>query len=67
LPYQERLDALISTIRSTAAELFDIPYRAAASDGKLEKLHKPYWVTQKWSTSVSPLPKDSSIVSYQRS
>jgi hypothetical protein len=23
----------------------------------LEELHKPYWVTQKWNTSVSPVPE----------
>jgi hypothetical protein len=23
----------------------------------LEETHKPYWVTQKWNTSVSPLPE----------
>jgi hypothetical protein len=57
LPYQERLDTLIGTIRSTAAELFHIPYRAPGSNGVLEKLHKPYWVTQKWSTSISPVPE----------
>jgi small GTP-binding protein len=57
LPYQRRLDGLISALRFTAAELFDISYRATASDGRLEELHRPYWVTQKWSTSVSPVPE----------
>ena len=57
LPYQERLGGLISALRSTAAELFDIPYRAPTSNGRLEELHRPYWVTQKWSTSVSPVPE----------
>jgi ribosome biogenesis GTPase A len=57
LPYQECLDGLISALRSTAAELFDIPYRAPTSNGRLEELHRPYWVTQKWSTSVSPVPE----------
>ena len=27
------------------------------SNGRLEKLHRPYWVTQKWNTSVSPVPE----------
>ena len=57
LPYEEGLDTLIGTLRSAAAELFDIPYRASASDGRMEKLHKPYWVTQKWSTAISPVPE----------
>jgi hypothetical protein len=56
-PYQERLDEMIGTLRSTAAELFDVPYRPSSSDGRLEELHKPYWVTQKWNTSVSPVPE----------
>ena len=57
LPYQERLDELVNTLRSTAAELFDVPYRATPSNGRLEELHRPYWVTQKWNTSVSPVPE----------
>jgi hypothetical protein len=57
LPHQERLEALISTIRSVAAELFDIPYRPIAGDTGLEKAHKPYWVTQKWNTLISPVPE----------
>jgi GTPase Era involved in 16S rRNA processing len=56
-PYQKRLDELISALRSTAAELFDFPYRGTTSNGKLEELHRPYWVTHKWSTSVSPVPE----------
>jgi GTPase Era involved in 16S rRNA processing len=57
LPYQERLDEMLSTLRSTAAELFEIPYRATISNGRLEELHRPYWVTQKWNTSMSPVPE----------
>jgi GTPase SAR1 family protein len=57
LPYQRRLDDLISALRFTAAELFDISYCATTTDGSLEELHRPYWVTQKWSTSVSPVPE----------
>jgi len=56
-PYYERLDTLIGALRSTAAELFDIPYRSTTGNGRLEEAHKPYWVTQKWNTSVSPVPE----------
>jgi GTP-binding protein EngB required for normal cell division len=56
-PHQERLDGMISTLRSTAAELFAVPYRPPLSDSRLEELHKPYWVTQKWNTSMSPVPE----------
>ncbi len=57
LPHQERLDALVGTVRSVAAELFDIPYRAVANETRLERAHKPYWITQKWNTTVSPVPE----------
>ena len=57
VPYQERLDALMGTLRATAAELFDIPYHATASNDRLERRHKPYWVTQKWNTTISPVPE----------
>jgi len=32
-PYRERADGLIETIRRTASELFDVPYRALESEG----------------------------------
>jgi ribosome biogenesis GTPase A len=57
VPYQRRLEGLVSALRSTAAELFDIPYRATASNGRLAELHRPYWVTQKWNTTISPVPE----------
>jgi GTPase Era involved in 16S rRNA processing len=57
LPHQERLETLIGTLRSIAAELFDIPYRPNANGTRLERAHKPYWVTQKWNTTVSPVPE----------
>lgn len=56
-PYQERLDTLIDTLRRTAAHLFDIPYHAPNTSGDLERLHNPYWVTQRWSTSISLVPE----------
>jgi ribosome biogenesis GTPase A len=57
LPHQDSLDAIVGTLRSVAAELFDIPYRASANDTRLERTHRPYWVTQKWNTTVSPVPE----------
>lgn len=55
--YQDRADTLIETIRRTAAELFDIPYRAPDNTGALERTHEPYWVTHDWSTSMNPIPE----------
>ena len=56
-PHQERLEVLIGTLRSVAAELFEIPYRPIANGTRLEKAHRPYWVTEKWNTSISPVPE----------
>ena len=56
-PHYQRLDDLILELRSTAAELFDIPYSPTVTGSSLEALHRPYWVTQKWNTSVSPVPE----------
>jgi len=56
-PHHQRLDELIRELRSTAAELFDIPYRPTVTGSNLEAAHRPYWVTQNWNTSVSPVPE----------
>jgi len=56
-PHQDRLEALIGAVRSVAAELFNIPYQRLADDVRLERVHRPYWVSQKWNTSISPVPE----------
>jgi GTPase SAR1 family protein len=56
-PYQERLDDLIGALRTTAAVLFEIPYRAPGGSGAFQARYKPYWVTQKWNTTISPVPE----------
>jgi GTPase SAR1 family protein len=56
-PFQERVDALIETVRRAAAELFDIPYHAPDSARALESTHKPYWVTHNWNSLISPIPE----------
>jgi len=55
--FQDRADGLIEIIRRTAAELFEIPYVVTGSDRAIERTHKPYWVTQNWSTSIGSLPE----------
>ena len=57
-PHQTRADELIETLRQTAAELFAIPYHAPRSDQSFKIERKPYWVTRKWSTRLTPLPKN---------
>ncbi|MGN6731274.1 MAG: dynamin family protein, partial [Candidatus Binatia bacterium] len=34
---------------------FEIPYRPSSASSAFEMRHKPYWVTQKWNTSISPV------------
>jgi GTPase SAR1 family protein len=55
--FQDRADGLIEIISRTAAELFEIPYVATDSARAIERTHKPYWVTQNWSTSIGSLPE----------
>jgi len=55
--HQKRADELIESIRKTAAQLFDIPYRAPESTGAYQSTRQPYWVTNKWSATMSPLPE----------
>ena len=46
-PHQERADELISQIRKTAAELFEIPYHAPDSSEVFETKRRPYWIQRK--------------------
>ena len=55
--YQDRADDLIEIIRRTATELFEIPYPVPDGSRAIERTHKPYWVTQNWSTSIGSLPE----------
>lgn len=54
--HQERADALIETLRKTAAELFEIPYHAPDSATAFELTRDPYWVSWKWTSTLSPVP-----------
>jgi GTPase SAR1 family protein len=55
VPYEARLADLLGSLRSAAADLFEIPYRPSSASSAFEMRHKPYWVTQKWNTSISPV------------
>lgn len=55
-PHRQRADELIESVRITAAELFDVPYHAPESEDAFEMVRQPYWVTHKWSTTLSPIP-----------
>lgn len=56
-PHQDRADQLIEAIRRTAAELFEISYSAPESDRAFEAVRQPYWVTRKWSSTLTPIPE----------
>ncbi len=58
-PHEKRADELIGTIRKTAAELFDIPYQPLEGASKLVVTREPYWITHKWSSSLSFVPEGS--------
>jgi transposase len=56
-PHRERLKALIDSIRQTAAELFDIPYRQSQTDQDFEITRRPYWVSHQWGRSFRRIPR----------
>jgi len=55
--HREKANALADTIRRTAAELFEIPYAPGEGSETLEIRHEPYWVTENWSVTMSPIPR----------
>ena len=50
-----RAEALISTVRETAAAIFDIPSISFEASETFVIRREPYWVTQKWSQTLNPL------------
>jgi GTPase SAR1 family protein len=55
--HQEKANILAETIRQTASELFEIPYVPGKGAEKLQMQHKPYWVTDNWYATMSPIPR----------
>ncbi|MFA5367953.1 MAG: dynamin family protein [Dehalococcoidia bacterium] len=55
--HQEKANALAETIRRTAAELFEIPYAPGKGEERIVTTSKPYWVTENWSATMSPIPR----------
>jgi GTPase SAR1 family protein len=52
--HQARADALITTLRRTAAALFDIRLRTEEPTEPFRLGQEPYWVTQEWSNVLMP-------------
>ncbi|RMG60686.1 MAG: Dynamin family protein [Deltaproteobacteria bacterium] len=56
-PYEAQADDLINSIRQNAAELFEVPYSSLEGASQLIMEKEPYWVTHKWSSSLSFVPE----------
>ena len=56
-PHEQRTDQLIETLRKTAADLFQVPYRSLRHENTLETTRRPYWVLNTWNTDAIPLLK----------
>lgn len=50
-----RADQLADTVRQAAARIFEVPQPQVVSDDTFEIVEQPYWVTEQWSASLSPL------------
>jgi GTP-binding protein EngB required for normal cell division len=53
--HTERAEALIGTVRETAAALFEIPSVRFVEAESFAIRREPYWVTRRWSDSLNPL------------
>jgi small GTP-binding protein len=56
-PHEQRLSQLVETLRHTAADLFQVPYRPFLQEEALEIKKKPYWVLNTWITDPLPILK----------
>jgi len=56
-PHEQRTEQLIETLRKTAADLFQVPYRPLHPENVLETARRPYWVLNAWSTDAIPMLK----------
>ncbi len=54
--HKARASELIESVRRAAAELFEIPYGALKDADTVQMKHRPYWVTEKWNTSIEIVP-----------
>jgi ribosome biogenesis GTPase A len=56
-PHEQRTEQLIETLRKTAADLFQVPYRPLHHQNALETARRPYWVLNTWNTDAIPMLK----------
>ena len=53
-PHEQRLSQLAETLRRTAADMFQVPYKPLSPEEVLSIKRRPYWVLSTWNTD--PLP-----------
>lgn len=54
--HQKRINDLVSLVRRTAADLFDVPFSASMESEHFKPGREPYWITQKWDDRLISLP-----------
>jgi ribosome biogenesis GTPase A len=54
-PHQQRLGDLVESIRRTAADLFDVPYRPMDNSVTIAAAREPYWLTYRYEDSFGPI------------
>jgi hypothetical protein len=54
--HQRRLDTLLDSVRRTAAEVFEVPFRQDFDTGSFDLGEEPYWVTEDIKTTLIPDP-----------
>jgi hypothetical protein len=54
-PHAQRLSQLVETLRHTAADLFQVPYKPLVRENALEIKRRPYWVLNTWNTDPLPI------------
>jgi ribosome biogenesis GTPase A len=57
--HQVRADELIASVRRTAADLMEIPFRAPPSEEAFAPRRDPFWVTQQNIVALSPIPPEA--------
>ncbi len=55
--HQKRASELVGAVQKAAADLFEIPFAPAKSEESIVNRHKPYWVSEKWTITLSPVPR----------
>lgn len=62
-PHEKRLSLLVETLRRTAADMFQVPYKPVSAAEVLAVKQRPYWVLSTWNTD--PLPALKSMAQRQ--